>query len=329
MSATRLAIVGFGAVAEKHVEVFRALGAEVVASCNRSEAGRQKARDKAGIPNTYAEPLEMADKERPDGLIVTANVLSQYGLVRDLILSGIPLLVEKPAGTSLAEADELANLADAHGTPVMVALNRRFYSVYHQALERMGGRPAVTAVTVEWSEDPAKMLAVGHPAALLPVLNFANSLHGIDLLPFFAGDVQSPLIWGRNLDPSAKQYRWQMALDGVSSSAARVHFDSNWDVPGRWRLVVDAPDARLVSAPLETGLLLVRGKPAEQLTPSPEDAQFKPGFYGQAQAFLSLVRERAPLAWPACSLQDALPTMRLTQQLTDACLSITSSLSPN
>jgi predicted dehydrogenase len=319
MNATRLAIVGFGAIAEKHVEVSRALGAEVVASCNRSESGRQKAREKAGIPATYSDPLEMAARERPDGLIVCANVLSQYSLVRDLIPVGLPLLVEKPAGTSLSEAEELASLAERHGTPVMVALNRRFYSVYHQALERMGGRSAVTGVAVEWSEDPAKMLAVGHPPALLPVLNFANSLHGIDLLPFFAGDIDSPAVWGRDLSQEGAQYRWQMSLDGVSASAARVHFDSNWDVPGRWRLVVDAPDTRLVSAPLETGLLLVRGKPAETLAPSPADAQFKPGFHGQAQAFLSVVRERAPITWPACSLRDALPTMRLTQRLTDAC----------
>ncbi len=319
MSATRVAIVGFGAIAEKHIEVLRALGAEVVASCNRSEAGRQKAREKGGIKATYADPAAMIGVECPDGLIVTANVLSQFELIRDLIPTGIPLLVEKPAGTSLREAEALAFLADQYRTPVMVALNRRFYSVYHQALARMGGREAVTSVAVEWSEDPAKMLAVGHPAALLPALNFANSLHGIDLLPFFAGDVQAPAVWGRNLDPSAALYRWQMALDGVSSSAARVHFDSNWDVPGRWRLIVDAADVRLVSAPLETGLLLARGKPAEQLTPSQEDAQFKPGFFGQAKAFLDVVRERQPIRWPACSLQDVLPAMRLAQRMTDAC----------
>jgi len=320
MSATRLAIVGFGAIAEKHVEVFRALGAEVAASCNRSESGRQKAREKAGIPATYADPLEMVARECPDGLIVSANVLSQFSLVRDLIPTGLPLLVEKPAGTSLSEAEELACLAERHGTPVMVALNRRFYSVYHQAIERMGGRLAVTGVAVEWSEDPSKMLAVGHPPALLPLLNFANSLHGIDLLPFFAGDVSAPVVWGRDLARGSDRYRWQMAIDGVSTNAAHVHFDSNWDVPGRWRLVVDAEDMRLVSAPLETGLLFARGKPAEQLTPAQEDVQYKPGFYGQARAFLSVVRERAPIEWPACSVQDAVPTMRLAQRLTDACL---------
>ena len=319
MSMPRLAFVGFGAIAEKHVEVFRALGANLVASCNRSEEGRKKARERGGISSTYSEVASMVEKERPEGLVVTANVLSQAGLARNLIPLGIPLLIEKPAGTSLGEAEELARLADEYGTPVMVALNRRFYTVYHQALDRMGGREAVTAVAVEWSEDPEKMLAVGHPAALLPVLNFANSLHGIDLLPFFAGDVPEAAVWGRNLDPSRERHHWQMALDGVSVSSSRVHFDSNWDAPGRWRLVVDAPDVRLVSAPLETGTLLIRGKPAEQLTPSPEDAQFKPGFYGQAKAFLAVVRERAPVQWPACSLRDALPAMRMAQRLTDAC----------
>ena len=67
MSMPRLAFVGFGAIAEKHVEVFRALGANLVASCNRSEEGRKKARERGGISSTYSEVASMVEKERPEG----------------------------------------------------------------------------------------------------------------------------------------------------------------------------------------------------------------------------------------------------------------------
>ena len=315
---TRVALVGYGAVATKHIEVFRDLGAEICASCNRSEAKRELARTAGGIERTYPDHMEMVGREKPDAVLITANVLSIFELARDLIPLGIPILVEKPAGTSLKQAEEMAALAARHSTPVMVGLNRRFYSVYHRALGAMGGREAVTAVGVEWSEDPRKMIELGHPLAILPLLNFANSLHGIDLLEMFAGPSDGTA-WGRELG-DAGSYRWQMSYQGVSGSDANARFDSSWDVPGRWRLVVDSRDARLVSAPLETGLLLVRGKPQAEVEVSPEDKKFKPGFHGQAAAFLNTVRAGAPVEWPACSLAEAVGSMRIAGLLTDTCL---------
>lgn len=315
----RLAIVGYGAIAEKHIEVFRALGAEITASCNRSEVGRRRAAKKGVIQHIYADPMDMVNKERPDGLLVTASVFSLFDLAKRLIPCGIPMLMEKPPGLSLGQAQELAGLSRRHGTHVMVGLNRRFYTVYQQTLASMGGREAVTGVYVEWSEDPQKMLSVGHPPAVLPVLNFANSLHGIDLLTFFAGEIQEPRFWGRNLGGSAESFRLQMSVEGVAQYGARVRFDSNWDVPGRWRLVVDFPGARLVSAPLETGSLLLYGKSPQDVLPGPEDSSFKAGFYGQAKYFLDVVRTGKTVAWPACSIAEACTSMALAEGLTAAC----------
>ncbi|HAR97336.1 MAG TPA: hypothetical protein DCS11_00215 [Syntrophus sp. (in: bacteria)] len=317
-ATARIGLIGYGFIAQKHIEVFRALGAEVVATCNRSEAKRREARERWGIAAGYSDPLEMADREQPDALLLTAGIEAVAPLARTLLPLHLPMLIEKPPGLSLEETRGLAALAREHGTPAMVGLNRRFYSVYHRALERMGGRGAVTGVNVEWSEDPPGLLAAGVPAEQIPLYVYANSLHGVDLLPFFAGAIPSPAVWGRDLDPAGGQYRWQMALDGVAERGARVHFASNWDVPGRWRLVVDAPDARMVSAPLETALILARGKGVEEVSPSDEDKRFKPGFHGQAAFFLEVVRDGRPVEWPACGLPEALPGMEICERLTRA-----------
>ena len=110
-----------------------------------------------------------------------------------------------------------------------------------------------------------------------------------------------------------------MGLEGLSEKGARVSFSSNWDVPGRWRLIVDAPGRRLVSAPLETGQVLRRGESALDLEPSSEDRQFKPGLHGQAVAFLQVIRSgRSPL-WPACTLEESVHSMALAERLTRAC----------
>src|SRR5262249_7640568 len=115
---TKIAIVGYGGFAPKHLEVVRALGATVVASCNRSEQGRMRARVECGIPAAYDSISEMVEKERPDGLICTVSFESQHPVGMELLAMGIPTLVEKPPGTSLAQLDELRHQAARHGTPV-------------------------------------------------------------------------------------------------------------------------------------------------------------------------------------------------------------------
>jgi|SRR5215469_1430134 len=318
-SDIRLAVAGFGSIAQLHIGVFRALGATIVASANRSPEGRLKASRDGGIEKTYDDVLRMVERERPDGVLVTASVLSQFDVIRQLVPSGIPLLVEKPPAVAFADWALLRDLIQANGLPVMVGLNRRYYSVYKLALERMGGIGAVTSVSVEWCEDPSQMAKLGHSPELLPLLNFANSIHGLDLLVFFAGSSLDPQVWGRNLDTTGMRLRWQMLLHYLSDRGVIARFESSWDVPGRWRIVVDAPDLRMISAPLESATLLARGRAPETIEPSPEDRKFKPGLYAQASAFLKMIREREFLRWPAASLNEVSAAIRMAELLTKAC----------
>jgi predicted dehydrogenase len=253
---------------------------------------------------------------------VSANVLSQFSLTRELIPLGVPLLVEKPPGTSAAEAAELASLATLHRTPVMVALNRRFYSVLQRALAGIGGREAVTRVDVEWSEDPEKMIRLGHPRAIVPRLVFANSLHGLDLLTWLAGPLTALRIVGEDLDPSAAWPRWRMAAEGTGAAGVTASFRSTWTAPVPWRLAFETREAQVVSAPLETAVIHRVGGAPEVVDPDDDDRRFKPGLMGQARAFLDVVRDRAPIQWPACSLEESLASMDLAEALTRACQAV-------
>ena len=315
MTGTRLAVVGYGSIARRHAEVFRAQGTTIVASCNRSQVGRERA-SADGVLETYSDAAEMVEKVRPDGLIVSADALSQFALASQLIPYRVPMLLEKPPGTSVEETHRLAALARHFDTPIMVGLNRRFYDVYRQALIELGGIDRITSVQVEWSEDPQRIGAV-HPPEVLSRLVFCNSLHGLDLLLFFGGPPMDLTILGRNLAPGI--YRWQMSATGFSERGVLLVFTSTWDAPGAWRLVLDAPGVRVVAAPLEAALVSRASGGSHQLLPAAEDLRYKPGLFGQATAFLEVVRDHAPLQWPACSLEDALPAMALAERLTAAC----------
>jgi predicted dehydrogenase len=312
-------VVGFGEIAKQHIKAFRALGANVVASANRSPEGRRLA-ELGGISRTYRDALKMVESERPDGVLISASALSQFEVIRQLIPCGVPLLIEKPPAVSFADWSTLRAQIEAQELPVLVGLNRRYFSVYHRALQRMGGIKAITSVNVEWSEDPDKILGLGHPPEVLPLLNFTNSIHGLDLLVFFAGAFSSVDLWGRNLDQTGQRLRWQMGAQGITDRGVRAAFQSSWDVPGRWRLVVDAPDVRMVSAPLETAVLYGRGRDSESVEASDGDQNYKPGFYDQASSFLEMIQGRKPPAWPAASLEEISAGMLLAEMLTQACL---------
>ncbi|HEY1784058.1 MAG TPA: Gfo/Idh/MocA family oxidoreductase, partial [Pirellulales bacterium] len=208
----RLAIVGYGGIAPKHMEVFRALGCEIVASVNKSPQRREQARLEGGIPATYAALDEMLDRERPDGVICCPTFDQIFPVAKALAPRRIPALLEKPTGVSLAEFNELCALVAEHRAPQMVGLNRRHYSVVNRAVADAGGPAAVRAVLIDWSEDPAHLRRKGFSDAQISRWVFSNSIHGLDLLTTLAGSVATPQILATH---GAGALDWYMSLSGV------------------------------------------------------------------------------------------------------------------
>ena len=244
----RLGLVGYGRIAPRHIEVFRALGCNIVAACNRSEAGCRRAKEEGGIGQTYRSIPEMLEKEALDGILccVSAEQIFETGCA--LIPSKIPILLEKPPGLSVEEAETLHERARESGTPVMVALNRRHYSVLRRAIDDAGGMSAINAVFVDWSENPRYLLDQRRlPPHVVERMVFANSLHGLDLLTFLAGAVETAQVLGRPVSGAV----W-LADDAAGSRERGVYvsFRSTWDAPGGWSLAFTSTGRRYTFAPL-------------------------------------------------------------------------------
>ncbi len=313
---TRLAMVGFGRIAPKHLAVLRALGADFVAACNRSVEGRQRAKTEGEIPATYHSISEMLEQERPDGVVCCASSDQMYPAARSVIQTGVPTLLEKPPGTSVEELIALQALAKSSQTPVMAALNRRHYSVLQKALVDAGGIEAVTDVAVQWSDNPRYLVEQrGFTPEQAAKAIFSHSLHGIDLLTYLAGEIVEPAVFARNL---GEPCRWLMSASGISDRGALATFHSTWDSPGRWRLSFCVPGRRYTFAPLEScEVESFDGSPPRSIEPDACDNEFKPGFYRQAEVFLEMIQTRdAPREF---NLASVMPAMRLAEALTDAC----------
>ena len=313
----RLALIGYGHNASKHIEVFRELGCTFVAACNRSEDGRRKAEVEGGIPRTYARIDEMLEGECPDGIICCPSIYENFNAGMLALPHKIPMLLEKPPGTSLAELLELRDTAKSYQTPVMVGLNRNWYSVLRKALVSAGGREAITSVSIDWSEDPQHLMRRGFTSNQIARRVCSNSLHGLSLLTFLAGDIPEPAIMASDL---GEPFRWLMALYGTSDTGVWVTFQSSWDSPIRWRMTFSTPGRFYTFSPLERCTVARIGRKDEEIEPDIWDQRFKPGYYVQARNFLQVIKTSEVPA--QAELNDVIRAMTLAEKLTQACLTV-------
>ncbi len=310
---TRICLVGYGNIARKHIEVLKAFGGEIVASCNRSEKGNNAAKAEGGIPTTYTNYMEMIEQEKPDAVLVCVTHNGIYKVTKELIPLGIPLLIEKPAGTSVAQVKELIELQEKYNTPVQVALNRRHYSIFNKAVESLGGAENIDMMSVEWSERPIRARDdKGYTDELVEALLIGNSIHGIDLLNYYSGEIKEFYPVTRSRED--EYYQWNMAFSGVSEKGVLTTFSNSWGSPVPWRVVMYSKGKRLEFAPLETCRVYTDGqKEVGSIVPDEYDETYKAGFYKQAEYFFELLKTGK--ANPKYDLKSSLRSTEIAETL--------------
>jgi len=122
-----VACLGAGYFSQFHYDAWsRMPGVEVVASCDR-----QIERAQATGLAAYAELGEMLERERPDLLDIIVPPPAHAESIREAARFGVRAVIcQKPFCTSLAEAREMADLADVAGMTLVVHENFRFQPWY-------------------------------------------------------------------------------------------------------------------------------------------------------------------------------------------------------
>ena len=179
--APTVLLCGFGAFGRQHAEAWRlaAPGTRLLIA-DPGEPARAAARE-AGI-----EAGDIA--ERAEDLVSRADIVDvvttsheHYRLARLALDAGKPVIIEKPAVKTVAEAEDLAALAAAKGLPAQVQFVLRAHPLVTQArdLVRDGGIGkliAMDAVFTGWKR-------MRPDATLLE----NDGVHMLDLMRLFAG----------------------------------------------------------------------------------------------------------------------------------------------
>lgn len=126
MKKIRVGVVASGFAGQQHVEAIRRIpGIEVVALADSSAAALKQKAVSLDIEECFTDYEEMIDKVKPDVIHnCTPNAL-HYRVNQYAITRGIHVYCEKPLGTSIEEAEELAALVDAKKIAAGVNFNYR------------------------------------------------------------------------------------------------------------------------------------------------------------------------------------------------------------
>ena len=152
---------------------------ELVAACDLNVDRAAEFCRAFGFGRAYTEVEKMLATESIDGCVCVMPMEHIVDGAIRLLERHIPCIIEKPLGTSLAEAEKLARAARETGTPHMVSVNRRFMPYLNRAslwINEAGPLQYVRATQVRHARSE-------------PDFIWSTAIHVLDALRHIAGEI--------------------------------------------------------------------------------------------------------------------------------------------
>ena len=192
-SVVRIALVGAGAIGQRHMEFIDSCDCtQLVAIVDSADAGKAVA-TKARVP-FFTDLSAMLKEIAPGGVIVATPNTQHVPVGITCAEHGAHLLVEKPIAESLAAANELLDCAAQNDVRVLVGHHRRHNPIIRRAREivqagELGDVTSVSAHFLVCKPDHYYEVEWRRRAGGGPIL--INLIHDIDCLRYIVGEIES------------------------------------------------------------------------------------------------------------------------------------------
>lgn len=184
----RLGVVGLGVISRFYLAALeRSPDFVLAAVCDRDPAALAG----HGVPG-YLDHRELLAAGGVDAIVVTAPNDVHATVCRDVLHAGLPVCVEKPLATTLADGRELTGLAARQEVLLFTAFHRRYNSNVLALREEIGGA-TIESMTVRYLEQIEDH--VGHDRWYLDAARCGggcvadNGPNALDLVRLFLGPV--------------------------------------------------------------------------------------------------------------------------------------------
>ncbi|MFF2888432.1 Gfo/Idh/MocA family protein [Paenibacillus sp. NPDC057967] len=204
MEVWRIAIIGCGGIAEKHVASIAELGgeAELVVVCDLQQERVERFANDIVRPlfpavAAYTSVSEVLELETIDLVVIATSSDSHGRLAMAALKAGKHVLVEKPLALSLEEASAIADAARERKLVAAVCFQARYLPLMEEMkhAERMGkfGKLSHGVVSMRWKRDLGyyRSSPWRESRELGGGLFMNQCIHYIDLLLWLMGPVKS------------------------------------------------------------------------------------------------------------------------------------------
>ena len=293
-------------MALQHGLAFRDVpGVEMAGVSSRTKSRAEDLARSLDIECVADSVAELCERSAADLVVVAVSVENMAEVAHRCLEHPWQLLLEKPPGLDLSEAEEILSQARSLDREVYVALNRRFMASTREVATRMDSHDGARWVSVLDQQDRREALTMGFPQRVVDNFMFANSIHLVDYIRLFCrGDLERVV----NLSSSRRAQGVSAAYVEFSSGDA-ASYQALWERPGPWSVSVSLPQARWEIRPLERATEQLYGHRTTTELPSHVfDQSFKPGFRLQAEEVIRAVRG---VESDVVRLEEAVETMRL------------------
>lgn len=312
-SGKRIAIIGAGSHAkDQHYPALRYTDEiDLCAACDLDEAKLDHVRTEYSIPAVYTDYRRMIEQEAPDGVVVVMRPMDMTDVVLGCLDMGVHLMIEKPPGCTLADAERIAERAAARGCRVMVSLNRRFMPLVRKLREDARER-GVVYCSATYNKDGFTGSKWQWPSSL----PLADSIHLIDLMRFVAGDVAEVFAHAAARDAEfTNAHSAALVFECGASGTVNTHHCVGARVH-RFEVHAQGLSAYLdVGDPHQPSCeLFLDGKPAD---PPPHEDLGLPPDLGVENYYetLHFARYAAGEEPPECELAEVIETVRLCEAI--------------
>ena len=316
MEAIRLGFIGAGVMATW--AIYPALHLAPIALqavCDLDEGRARAVANKFGTGRWYTDYRDMWQQEALEAVIIQMGPGPRQQIVREALEAGYHVFIPKPPALSLADAIELADLAQQTNRVVMVNFQRRFSFGISQTKQLMN-KPDFGQLTqlfcsyCSGTYDARRRVGYDNPTQAY-ILDFA--IHHLDLARYLGGEVANLAIYHNE---SKGGMALSVALEFMSGAVGILQLNSqriwwrNYDRveltgEGAYIVVDDLWAAKYYTESQNTFTENYSDKRSTELT-------------GDGPALIEFVEAIRAGRTPNASIGDAVQTMRLYQTIYDA-----------
>lgn len=234
----RIGVVGLGLMGCRHASVLaRRSGVELIGGADSQEAARRRFAADFGVP-VYTDIVDLLE-QRPDAVVIAVPDNAHLAPAVAALTAGYATLLEKPMATDAGQARQIADLARAHGAPLMIGQTLRFDPRYRHAHDLVHSGQIGAAVHCYARRNSA----VGSAARYgdTTTLPWHVSVHDIDAVTWVTGQ-RIRDVTGRATDRSLGRHGHLDALGALLTLADGTPFllESSWVLPERLGSGIDS-----------------------------------------------------------------------------------------